>query len=782
MDREWGWSFVTFICASNLPYSLSLSLSTLSLYISSHLPSLETSVANDTSGLVPQRQKASDYDNPDPAPELQNVSPSADTTVLSQQELDLLFGPLYDEFFNDGTSRVNKSSSPTNNSIQKDTLPSTHIQPTSEPTTPTNVHAEENNDNQAEFTNPFCTPVQEIVESSSRNIGNSNVHTFNQPQDSKYRWTKDHSLTQVRGNPSKPVQTRRKLATYPEMCMFALTEELHQFNRLQVWELVDKPFGKNVIKLKWLWKQKDEDQTVEYNFQIGALRSPRRELRNELKYVQSEIKMNEISYLKVRHVKHKIWMTNTQTPPPATIIVIPTGGPATNTAANHAEKPEKFNGQNFKRWQQKMFFYLTTLGLAQFLKEIVPQVEPPTEGQSSNAQAVQAVEAWKHLDFLCHNYVLNGLIDHLYNVYCKTTTAKELWESLERKYKTKDTGTKKFVVAQFLVYKMVDSKNVISQVQDLQVLLHNIHAEGMTLSETFQAAAIIEKLPPSWVEFKNYLKHKRKEMSVEDLVVHLRIEEDNKLAQKDIYAPDSAKANMVEHDVSSSTSNPNGKGKDKRKNDKKSKGKFEYLAPKAGIMKQKFQGICYNYDQPGHRTANCKMPKRVNLCQANMVNDDVDMIAMVFDVAVDNGQKLYMGNSATADIKDEGDVVLKMTFEKELKLTNVLYVPEIFYVGKGYAMNGMFKLNVMVVKNEINKMDSSSYLIESSNVWHARLGHKSKDEAIDKFVLYKNEVENQLGKKIKVVRSDRGGKYVSPFADVCAQHGIRHEFTAPYSL
>ncbi|GJT05703.1 retrovirus-related pol polyprotein from transposon TNT 1-94 [Tanacetum coccineum] len=52
---------------------------------------------------------ASDYDNPDPAPELQNVYPSADTAVPSQQELDLLFGPLYDEFFNDGTSRVNKS-------------------------------------------------------------------------------------------------------------------------------------------------------------------------------------------------------------------------------------------------------------------------------------------------------------------------------------------------------------------------------------------------------------------------------------------------------------------------------------------------------------------------------------------------------------------------------------------------------------------------------------------------------------------------------------------------
>nr|GEZ46451.1 Gag-Pol polyprotein [Tanacetum cinerariifolium] len=95
-----------------------------------------------------------------------------------------------------------------------------------------------------------------------------------------------HPLEQVHGNPSRPVQTRRQLATDPEMCMFALTlstaepknnkeamadsawieamqEELHQFDRLQVWELVDKPFGKSVIRLKWLWKnKKDEDQNV----------------------------------------------------------------------------------------------------------------------------------------------------------------------------------------------------------------------------------------------------------------------------------------------------------------------------------------------------------------------------------------------------------------------------------------------------------------------------------------------------------------------------------------
>nr|GEW12996.1 retrotransposon protein, putative, unclassified [Tanacetum cinerariifolium] len=134
--------------------------------------------------------------------------------------------------------------------------PSTNIQSTSAPSTHTNVHVEENNNAQAEEGEQLQD--NEFINSSSHNIGNSNVPTFNQPQ----------------------------LATDPEMCMYALTvstaepknikeamadsawieamqEELHQFDRLQVWELVDKPFDKSIIRLKWLWRnKKDEDQIV----------------------------------------------------------------------------------------------------------------------------------------------------------------------------------------------------------------------------------------------------------------------------------------------------------------------------------------------------------------------------------------------------------------------------------------------------------------------------------------------------------------------------------------
>nr|GFA41104.1 retrovirus-related Pol polyprotein from transposon TNT 1-94 [Tanacetum cinerariifolium] len=100
----------------------------------------------------------------------------------------------------------------------------TLVESTSAPSTYINVHVEENNNDQAEdgeqlqdneFTNPFYAPTQEVAEFSSHNIGNSNVPTFNQPQ---------------------------------------------------VWKLVDKPFGKSIIRLKWLWKnKKDEVQTVIHN-------------------------------------------------------------------------------------------------------------------------------------------------------------------------------------------------------------------------------------------------------------------------------------------------------------------------------------------------------------------------------------------------------------------------------------------------------------------------------------------------------------------------------------
>ncbi|XP_075499754.1 uncharacterized protein LOC142538281 [Primulina tabacum] len=274
------------------------------------------------------------------------------------------------------------------------------------------------------------------------------------------------------------------------------------------------------------------------------------------------------------------------TPPTA-----PAPMPTVPAAPAHGEKPAKFSGVDFKRWQQKMLFYLTTLSLSRFLKESPPVI---SEGDT-DSQRMNAVDAWNHSDFLCRNYILNGLDDMLYRVYCSVKTAKELWDSLKKKYKTENAGVKKFVVGKFLDFKMVDAKYVISQVQKIQNIIHDLLAEGMNINEAFQVAAIIEKLTAMWKDFKNYLKHKCKELKLEDLIVRLRIEEDSRTSEAKTHRramEAEAKTNLTE----SSTSH-----KRKRPTNEKKRGQAK-----------KFKGTCYNCGKPNHMAKDCRLPRKDN--------------------------------------------------------------------------------------------------------------------------------------------------------------------------
>ncbi|XP_070031645.1 uncharacterized protein [Nicotiana tomentosiformis] len=148
--------------------------------------------------------------------------------------------------------------------------------------------------------------------------------------------------------------------------------------------------------------------------------------------------------------------------------------------------------------------------------------DPPVhDSDMPDNEKFMVVEAWKQTDFLCKCYILSALEDGLYNVYSAINTLKELWDSLKKKYKTQDAYFKKFVVFKFLDYKMIDNKIVGTQVQELQIIFYDLIAEGMVVNEAFQVATIIEKLPLSWRDFKNYLKHKRKEIKLKGLVIYL---------------------------------------------------------------------------------------------------------------------------------------------------------------------------------------------------------------------------------------------------------------------
>nr|GFA71481.1 putative ribonuclease H-like domain-containing protein [Tanacetum cinerariifolium] len=266
---------------------------------------LMTSDQNSSDPALECQITALNHDSLSPANQRQANVTQADRTVTTSNELDLLFSLMFDELLNGSSKVVSKSSdvsaADAPNQRQQYTTPlHIHITPAHTRQTPTleptiisseNINQAETyaeNDQAAddEFINILSTPVQDERETSSRHVDSSNMHTFYQRYPSEHHWTKDHPLEQVIGNPSQSVRTRRQLESDAEICMFALTvsrtepknikeamvdsaliesmqEELHQFDRLDVWELVDRPLCTNVINLKWLWKNKrDEENTI----------------------------------------------------------------------------------------------------------------------------------------------------------------------------------------------------------------------------------------------------------------------------------------------------------------------------------------------------------------------------------------------------------------------------------------------------------------------------------------------------------------------------------------
>ncbi|GJV62095.1 retrovirus-related pol polyprotein from transposon TNT 1-94 [Tanacetum coccineum] len=221
-----------------------------------------------------------------------NNTSSADTmNTPSKEDLDNLFGQMFEEYFEKRSfdTPINSTvqltqfheDSPSTSSIIIENHKAPPIETTSDeqisPISLTNVD-EFNQEDSADFNGnldfvPYNTPSHEEIKSSTAALEPSNVQNFHQVQPSTHIWTKHHPLDQVIVDPSKPVMTRQKLQIDSEVCMYALTistiepknikeamvdhswiesmqDELNQFERLQVWELVPRLEGKNIIALK----------------------------------------------------------------------------------------------------------------------------------------------------------------------------------------------------------------------------------------------------------------------------------------------------------------------------------------------------------------------------------------------------------------------------------------------------------------------------------------------------------------------------------------------------
>ncbi|GKC80246.1 hypothetical protein Tco_1131020 [Tanacetum coccineum] len=227
-------------------------------------------------------------------------------------------------------------------------------------------------------------------------------------------------------------------------------------------------------------------------------------------------------------------------------------------------KLDKFEGVDFRRWQKKMYFLFSSMSVVCVLTTHIPE----DVGDNLTVKQIRKRSKWDNDDY----------------------------DFLETKYMAEDASSKKFLVSNFTNYKMTDLSLVMEQYNELLGILGRFTQHKMNMNEAIRVSCIIDKLPPSWKDFKHTLKHLKEELTLVELGSHLRIEES--LRKQDSDKPRSNNVdgpsifNMVEHNNFSRYNDNKGKRKhhDNTKDDPNKKSKV----------------TCWKYGKPGNLKKDCK--------------------------------------------------------------------------------------------------------------------------------------------------------------------------------
>ncbi|GJT69928.1 uncharacterized mitochondrial protein-like protein [Tanacetum coccineum] len=214
----------------------------------------------------------------------------------SRSDWDLLFQPMFDESLNVdlhapeviapipeavAPEHAVSTGSPSSTTVDQDAPSPSNSHTTQGTQTPIISHDVEEDNHDIEVAHMgndpyFGIPIPEVpFDQSSSVIIHTIVHPDHQVSEHNSKWTKDHPLENIIGALDRPVSTRLQLHEQALFCYYdafltsvepknykealtqacwieAMQEELHEFERLEVWELVPPPDKAFVISLKWI--------------------------------------------------------------------------------------------------------------------------------------------------------------------------------------------------------------------------------------------------------------------------------------------------------------------------------------------------------------------------------------------------------------------------------------------------------------------------------------------------------------------------------------------------
>ncbi|KAJ9565484.1 hypothetical protein OSB04_001450 [Centaurea solstitialis] len=383
---------------------------------------------------------------------------------------------------------------------------------------------------------------------------------------------------------------------------------------------------------------------------------------------------------------------------------------------------DSFDGSNYTRWADKVMFMLMVLNLAYVMDvnlEPIPENPIPEAGKQPDQKVIVDLEKKrllrKEAENLACGHIKNALSDRLYDLYASITCPRELWKSLEHKYKAQEEGTNKYLVSKYLRFQMVDDKPILEQVHELQVLVNKMNTLSIPIPEIFQVGAIIDKLPSSWKDFSKRMMHKSEDYSLDDMLnisgLKKRRKSKNPVNVNSVQAGGKNKGKL------------NSGGPSKKWNLGPQKKAFKRQG-QSSFQKKDFKrnGKCHVCGETGHYARECKQRKSgpsggpsaatnavgdIGALVANLTMDEINMMNVTPQAHLVNqdkdswyldtgatahvcddkskfvnyqeihGKQVSTANGGRADIAGSGTILLHFTSGRSLTLNSVLHVPTI---------------------------------------------------------------------------------------------------------